>query len=136
MAGVLVDTSVWVDVLRDRNSALGGEIASLLGGPVRIVTTGLVVQEVLQGVSVPRQVAQVATLFVRLRYLSPSRPTHQRAASLYRKLRTRGITVPSVDVLLAQLALDHGVRIWSLEGHFAAIASASKLRLHHPATAS
>jgi predicted nucleic acid-binding protein len=59
---------------------------------------------------------------------------HQHAAALYRRLRVRGVTAHTVDVLIAQVALDHGVMVWSLDRHLAAIASHTKLRLYRPAT--
>lgn len=126
---ILVDTSVWVEVLRDPQSTFADKLADLLAGPIRVCTTGLVQQEVLQGLSIPSQVARVTSMLNALPYLPVNRETHRRAAGLYRKLRLAGVTVPTVDVALAQVALDHGARMWSLDGHFFSIASASRLKL-------
>jgi predicted nucleic acid-binding protein len=126
---VLVDTSVWVEVLRDPAAPLAPTLRQLMVGVVRAVTTGLVIQEVLQGAVVPSQAARISTLLSSLPYATASRDTHQRAAALYRKLRAAGVTVPSIDVTLAQLALDLRASLWSLDSHFNAIASASKLKL-------
>ena len=126
---VLVDTSVWVEVLRSRSTPLGTVLRGLIDGTVRVHTTGLVVQEVLQGTSVPSEAARVSALMASLPYFPMTRENHLRAAALYRRLRASGVTVPSIDVALAQLALDHGARLWSLDSHFDAIASASKLKL-------
>jgi len=131
MAGpVLVDTSVWVDALRDPRSRVTPGIEALLAGTVRLATTGLIVQEVLQGISVPADLARVGTLMRHVPCLGATRDTHMRAASLYRGLRRAGVTVPTVDVVIAQLAIDHGVPVWSLDRHFARIARASRLRLY------
>jgi predicted nucleic acid-binding protein len=135
MAGrVLVDSSVWIDALVDRQSPLAAGVAELLATPGCAATTGVILQEVLQGVRSPRQVAQVAALLGGVAYLPASREVHARAAALYRSLRMRGLTVHTVDVLVAQVALDHGAAVWSLDRHLADIASRTKLRLYRPAT--
>ncbi len=127
---VLVDSSVWVEALRDVPSACGDELDRLLLGGAAVVTTGLVVQEVLQGIRALRDCARVSSLFASLTRVNPEFGTHLRAANLYRKLRSRGISVPTIDVLLAQIAMDLRLRVWTLDGHFRQISSASKLRLH------
>ncbi|MBI5479655.1 MAG: PIN domain nuclease [Deltaproteobacteria bacterium] len=135
MAGrVLIDSSVWVDALADPESPVATGVAELLATPGRAATTGVILQEVLQGVRAPRQVAQVATLLGGLTYLPASRAVHARAAALYRNLRARGVTTHTVDVLVAQVALDHGAAVWSLDRHLAEIASRTRLRLYRPAT--
>jgi predicted nucleic acid-binding protein len=127
---VLVDTSVWVDALRDPGSPCGDALDNLLATGPRVVTTGLVAHEVLQGVATPRQLARLSSLLHGLHRLNPSFATHVRAAGLTRRLRARGITVHTIDGVLAQLALDHRVAIWSLDHHFSQIATATKLRLY------
>jgi predicted nucleic acid-binding protein len=131
-ARVLVDSSVWVDALGDPESPLAAGVAELLAEPGRAATTGVVLQEVLQGVRTPRQIAQVATLLGGLTYLAASRTTHARAAALYRSLRARGVTTHTVDVLVAQVALEHGAAVWSLDRHLAEISNRTKLRLYRP----
>jgi predicted nucleic acid-binding protein len=131
-ARVLVDSSVWVDALVDANSQLAAGVDDLLAAPGRAATTGVVLQEVLQGVRSPRQVAQVATLLGGLTYLPATREVHKRAAALYRNLRARGVTAHTVDVLIAQVALDHGAAVWSLDRHLADIAGVTRLRLYRP----
>jgi predicted nucleic acid-binding protein len=130
MALVLVDTSVWVDALRDPNSPAGAGVSDLLSGSAGVVTAGLVIQEVMQGLRVPSQIARVSTLLCGLPCLRVGRDTHLKAATLYRKLRGRGLTIPTVDVLLAVAAIEHGVRLWSNDTHFALIAQAARLRLY------
>jgi hypothetical protein len=126
---VLVDTTIWVDALRQGEPDFFEPLKARDSLPA---TTGLVVQEVLQGVRTPKQLARASSMLADVTYLRASRETHRRAAALYRNLRRRGITVPTIDIAIAQTALDHGASVWSLDPHFDAIASACKLRLHRP----
>jgi len=128
---VLVDSSVWVDALREGPSACADALDALLSRALA-VTTALVAQEVLQGVRTPSQVARVATLFDALPRANADWRTHVRAAALFRKLRAGGITVPTVDAAIAQLALDRRLVLWSLDAHFHAIARHTKLRMFRP----
>lgn len=133
MAGlVLVDSSVWVEVLAKEGSPYADEIAGMFQGSALVATTGLIVQEVLQGVRMPRELARVSTFLGGLRYLPVLRETHVRAAALHRKLRGIGVTGSTVDLVIAQLAIDHAARLWSLDRHFEDISRAGKLKLWRP----
>jgi predicted nucleic acid-binding protein len=128
---VLVDSSVWVDALRERPTGTGVALDALLTRG-RVVTAAIVAQEVLQGVREPGHYARISTLLSALPRANADWRTHLRAAALWRKLCAGGLTAPTIDALIAQLALDRRVSVWSLDTHFGAIARMTKLRLHRP----
>ena len=68
------------------------------------MTTGLVLQELLQGFSGPRNRAQILDRFAALPLLVPDRRDHVEAAELRNKCRRGGIQIGTIDALLAQLA--------------------------------
>ncbi|MEP7261151.1 MAG: PIN domain-containing protein, partial [Usitatibacter sp.] len=75
----LVDTSVWSLALRRDTVLSSPEVDALkdalqAGEPV--VTTGLVLQELLQGFSGPRDRSQIVERFSALPCLSPDRQDH------------------------------------------------------------
>ncbi|MHB1271919.1 MAG: PIN domain-containing protein [Rhodanobacter sp.] len=82
---LLVDTSVWSLALRRDSAASEAEVhvlkEALLGADV-VVTTGLVLQELLQGFSGPKSRAQVIERFAALPLLHPDREDHVAAADL------------------------------------------------------
>jgi predicted nucleic acid-binding protein len=49
--------------------------------------------------------------------------TWDHLGDLLASLRTRGLPMPFQDVLLAAIAIDHNVEIWSYDAHFLAIQS-------------
>ncbi|MCM2356583.1 MAG: PIN domain-containing protein [Geobacteraceae bacterium] len=51
------------------------------------------------------------------------------AASLYRDLRKKAVTVPSTDAAIAAVAIHHGIPLFTRDEHFSAIARHSKLQL-------
>jgi hypothetical protein len=127
---VLVDSSVWIDYFRGVSSATADALDGMLGGSAGVATTGIVLQEVLQGTRSDRDYQLYRARLARLPYLPAGRMTHRAAASLYRKLRARGVTVPSIDALIAAVCVDSGARLLTNDRtHFEAIARVSKLKL-------
>ena len=103
---VLVDTSVWIDFFNDHRSPQADALARLIEDEVEIVTCGVIVAEVLQGFRDAKIIAAVERHFSEMEWLTPEEPTtYVAAASLFRTLRSRGITVRStIDCVIACLA--------------------------------
>ena len=105
---VFVDTSVWSLALRRDRSDDCGQVAFLaraLEAGDAILTTGLVLQELLQGFRGPRARDQIVERFSALPFLIPDREDHVRAAELRNSCRRRGVQIGTIDALLAQLCL-------------------------------
>ena len=105
---LLVDTSVWSLALRRDALASVPEVHALrdalLGGDV-VVTTGLVLQELLQGFAGPKDRDQIIERFASLPLLQPDREDHIAAAELRNTCRRAGVQVGTIDSLLAQLCV-------------------------------
>ena len=128
---LLVDTSVWSLALRRD----GGEshhvdaLRSALSGGEAIVTTGLILQELLQGFSGPRAAQQVIQRFSALPLVVPDRQDHVEAAELRNRCRRAGIQIGTIDALLAQLCIRHDMIMLTTDGDFALAANHCSLRL-------
>ena len=124
---ILVDTSVWVEVLRRRNPL---DIEALVALD-ETVTCLPVIQELLQGISEPQpyRVARQA-LFSMPIVESPLRvEVFVEAADLYRVARRAGLTVRSpIDCLIAACAIRHDLEVLHRDRDFAALARVSPLR--------
>jgi predicted nucleic acid-binding protein len=129
---LLVDTSVWSLALRRDKSPLLPEVgalrAALESGEI-VLTTGLILQELLQGFSGPRAREQLIAQFSALPSLSPARNDHIEAATLRNRCRRAGVQIGTIDALLAQLCIGHGLTLLSADRDFARIAAHSELRL-------
>lgn len=129
---LLVDTSVWSLALRrDQPKALP-EIEALktaLEVGEEVVTTGLVLQELLQGFSGPRDRAKIVEQFGALPLLAPDRQDHIEAADLRNRCRRAGIQIGTIDALLAQLCIRHGLMLLTTDKDFDHVAAKAALRL-------
>ena len=114
---ILVDTSVWVDFLNSTHGPAGDELERLIGASAPLVLTGLVVTEVLQGLR--RDVAAVTELLARWPLIEPGGfVTYVEAAVIFRQARGRGLTLSTVDALLAALALEYDAALFTLDQDF------------------
>jgi hypothetical protein len=129
---LFVDTSVWSRALRRDAPAESGEVrrlAQALEAGETILTTGLVLQELLQGFAGPRDRDAILGRFSALPFLSPDRHDHIEAAALRNSCRRAGIQIGTIDALLAQLCVRHGLTMLSADNDFRRIATLCDLRL-------
>jgi predicted nucleic acid-binding protein len=111
---LLVDTSVWSLAFRRDADSAAPEVAALrnaLGGTDTIFTTGLVLQELLQGFNGPRARKDIVERFVALALVVPDREDHIGAAELRNRCRRAGVQIGTIDALLAQLCIRHELRL-------------------------
>ena len=93
------------------------------------MTTGLVLQELLQGFSGPRDRRQILDRFAALPLLVPDRRDHVDAADLRNKCRRSGVQIGTIDALLAQLCLRHDLTMLTADKDFQNIAGYCALKL-------
>lgn len=92
-----------------------------------VVTTGLILQEILQGFSGRRAREAILGRFHAFPSLTPDRSDHIDAAALRNRCRRRGIQIGTIDALLAALCLRHGLSILTTDADFRRIAEVSPL---------
>jgi hypothetical protein len=129
---LLVDTSVWSLALRRDGVPKSPEVAALraaLESGESVLTTGLILQELLQGFSGPRAREQLLARFSALPMLSPTRADHIDAAVLRNHCRRSGIQIGTIDALLAQLCIGHDITLLSADRDFVHVAAHSTLRV-------
>ena len=129
---IFVDTSVWSAALRrDMPSATPqvAELARAIEAGDVLTTTGLVLQELLQGFAGPRNRVQIIERFAALPLLVPDRNDHIEAAELRNNCRRHGFQIGTIDVLLAQLCLRHDLMMLAIDNDFQHIATLSPLQL-------
>ena len=123
---IVVDTSVWVAVLRDARrrplleAALGGE------APLLIRFTQL---ELLQGTRNENEWEKLSTYLAGQEYVELETDSWPQAARIFFDLRRRGKTVRSaIDCCIAQLAIMHDALLLHCDQDFRTIAEVRELR--------
>jgi predicted nucleic acid-binding protein len=129
---LFVDTSVWSLAFRRDQQAAEPEVSALTEAITRgdtIITTGLVLQELLQGFSGPKAKDQILDRFSAVPLLAPDRDDHIAAAELRNKCRRAGIQVGTIDAVLAQLCIRHDLTMLTTDQDFGRIAGRSGLKV-------
>ncbi len=127
---VLIDTSIWIDFLQHPTSSHADRLEELIKEHNQAVLCGIILQEVLQGIRDNKSHASTKERLMKLPYLDMSKEIHLVAASLYRSLRAKGITVPSADTSIAALAILNRIPLYTKDDHFSIIAKHTKLELY------
>lgn len=129
---LFVDTSVWSLAFRRDLTSRAPEATALLEA-IRsgetILTTGLVLQELLQGFAGPKARDQILDRFSALPLLVPDRDDHVAAADLRNRCRRAGVQIGTIDALLAQLCIRHDLTMLTSDDDFSRIAARSALRI-------
>lgn len=125
---MLIDSSAWIEYLRDTGSATDGAVDALIRREASITTCQPVMMEVLAGGKSESHTRQLERLLARATLL-PTEPTDWiDAARLYRTGRHRGLTVRKLmDCLIAAIALRNGEPVLHNDVDFDAIARITTL---------
>ena len=129
---LFVDTSVWSLALR-RDATPGHPAVTRLGDALTrgesVFSTGLVLQELLQGFRGPKASQSIIERFSALPFVTPTRADHIEAASLRNACRRRGVQIGTIDALLASLCITHELVMLSTDRDFIAIAESTPMIL-------
>ncbi|MEQ1605743.1 MAG: PIN domain nuclease [Pyrinomonadaceae bacterium] len=109
---IFVDSSVWIDYLRDLQTPQTTKLDTILGKQ-RVVVGDLVIAEVLQGCNDPVAFNETVRLFQRSDFvIVGGYPLVLEAARNYIFLRSQGITIrKTVDTLIATRCIMNGYEL-------------------------
>jgi len=125
---ILIDTSAWIEFLRDTGSEVCNRVDSLI--ETGFATCPPVRMEVLAGARDAQHLADLRGLLGRGELL-PTAPEHfESAASLYRICRHHGETVRKlIDCLIAAHAIGAGASVLQADTDFETLARWTELKL-------
>jgi len=126
---VLVDTSIWIDFFaRSGPRSVKDALAALLEND-QVATAGPIVLEVLQGCRSAPERPRLEQNLRALHWLPVEDRHWYLAGTMAFRLRRRGVTVSSVDALIATLAESSGCPLLQHDRDFVLIARHTGLRL-------
>ena len=129
---LLVDTSVWSLAFRRDTEAAVAEVTTLqhaLEGADQVFTTGLVLQELLQGFAGPKARSQLIERFAALGFIQPDREDHIEAAEVRNSCRRHGVQIGTIDAVLIQICRKHDLILLSSDNDFRSAVKHIKFRL-------
>ncbi len=122
---ILVDTSVVIDYTRGTDPKLQ---ALLLAYPVAVC--GITRTEVLHGSRNPAHRQNLLIALAAFQFLSIPDALWDTAGDNLAALRSRGITLPLADAVIATLGIANDIEVWARDPHFPAMQTVlSQLKL-------
>ena len=107
-------------------------LTGALESGVRILATGVILQELLQGFLGPKAKQQIIERFAAFPLLNPDREDHIGAAELRNRCRARGVQAGTIDALIAQLCIRHELTLLTTDVDFDHIAKHTSLEVWSP----
>jgi predicted nucleic acid-binding protein len=128
----MIDTSAWVEFLRDTGSPVCRRVDQLLDRDIAICDP--VRMEVLAGARDDHHLDELRRLLARASALGTESVDFETSAGLYRRCRSGGETVRRlIDCLIAAVSIRHGVPVLHADVDFDVLARHTALRVE-PAT--
>lgn len=125
---ILIDTSAWIEFLRDTASPVCRRVDALLAEDIAVCDP--VRMEVLAGARDDGHLRNLRRLLARASSLQTATTDFEQAAALYRTCRRGGETVRTlIDCLIAAVAIRADVPVLHADGDFDALGRHTGLRI-------
>jgi tRNA(fMet)-specific endonuclease VapC len=116
---ILVDTTIWIEFFRG-GSKIADHLEMLLKESA-VSTCGIVMFEVLQGIKSESEKNKILDILLTLPYIEMMKKLWQSAAALSILLKNNGSNLPLSDILIASIAIENDLPIYTIDNHFTQI---------------
>jgi predicted nucleic acid-binding protein len=128
---ILIDTSAWIEFLRDTGSRVCDHVDRLLDGEIAVCEP--VRMEVLAGARTDEHLRDLRGLLARASIIATEPTDYEDAAALYRTCRGDGATVRKlIDCLIAAVAIKADIPVLHADADFDVLAHHTRLRIEEP----
>lgn len=125
---VLIDSSVWIDFYHpERAQDLKSTVREAIELDI-VAINGIIAMEVLQGTANDFGFKKVLADMHAFNNLTVDWTIFMQAARLSFDLRRQGITIPTVDSLIAATAIENKCTLWHQDNHYELIAEKISLK--------
>ena len=120
MAGVIVDTSAWIDYFRGRDSRERAMVRRLIQSGEAVIV-GIVYAELLRETRSESEVSNLEADLDALPFLDTDRNSWKQTGELMSELQKQGNAIPFQDAVIAALALQHDMPVLTRDQHFSRV---------------
>lgn len=124
---VLIDTSVWIMALRGTDQQAVTAVDELLAER-RAVTCHIVILELLRGSRTNREFNQLYEDLGALPVVPIKDSTWINAAKTGFHLKKEGFTIPTIDLIIASVAIDNNCALFHNDAHFEILREHAELK--------
>lgn len=125
---VLIDTSVWVNFLNKKDSPVSRPLKELLRGEL-CCYTDIIELELIRGAKSKKEIETIDKLLNVLNYYETKKEYYRKAGEMGYTLVRKGHTIGIIDLLIAQVAIENNLSLFTLDNHFKLIADELPLKI-------
>ena len=115
---ILVDTSAWIVSFRSGGEPQAREFLKQKVAADQVATSPLIILELIQGCKTVKERDRLRLQLESLQTLGLENAAWERAYSLAFDLRRKGLTIPTIDILIIALALQNDCLLLHFDRHF------------------
>ena len=124
---LIIDSSLWVDFLRAKTPAkIKQQVVPLVNAADAVICEPIKF-EILRA-ALRHERTTIESIFATLPTLPTPADLWERSAALGQKCLGHGFRPPAMDLLIAQIAIEHQAELVTFDAHFAEIAKVSSLK--------
>ena len=127
--GVVADTSILIEFFKGKEP-ISSEVEKLLKEN-RLVITGIIIAELLQGVKSKKEEYKISVLSEAVEILEVPTDIWFKGGKISSSLRRKGINLPITDVAISALAIEHNLSVFTLDKHFEPDRKSTRLNSSH-----
>ena len=126
---LLIDTSIWIEVLRDKSRVKATQLKKIIAGRDYYLPI-FSKMELLQGCKNEVEWAKMSSYLANQNYLKPNYESiWENSARLYFELRRKGITIRSnIDCAISIIAIENNLTLYHYDRDFEAISKYTVLK--------
>jgi predicted nucleic acid-binding protein len=114
---VLIDTSVWIEFFSKKESNISSKLREYLKLN-QACYTGPIAVELYQGAKTYKEIQIIDQLLQTITYMEITRTHYHRAGLISQKAAREGKAFSTIDMILATVAHDEQLLLFSLDTHF------------------
>lgn len=114
--GILADTSIWIEFFRSA-SKIGTRLETCIVEN-SLWVCGIVILELIQGIRSEAEKTKILETLSSLRYAEMTKSMWQKSGELSAAVKKKGLNLPLSDIILATLAIEHNLQVFTIDKHF------------------
>ncbi|MBI3583037.1 MAG: PIN domain-containing protein [Nitrospinae bacterium] len=126
---ILIDTSVWIQFFRKKDSEVSDKLKKLLIEE-RTAVSGIISMELYRGASGDKELAFLDRFLPLIHYIPTGEESYKNAGLIGFTLSKKGVNIGTVDLLIAQISIENNISLYTQDKHFKEIAKHFPLALY------
>ena len=114
---ILIDTSVWIEYLRDKSSPVADKMDQILSED-DVFVPNIVIAELIQGAKSSKEISVIKDFLDAFHIIDQREDSWIKAGKLAYDLKKKGKTIHLVDCYIAVIAQEYKCKIFTLNRHF------------------